>query len=87
MRGGPSLSSCLFLAGMGAGMAREVNRTGSASWACFRFAGGLARPAHRKRAGRATQVAAEEGRGLAPFTLPDPLLFTRGRSLGSDSVP
>lgn len=30
----------------------------------------MTRPAHRERAGRAAQVAAEEGRGLAPFTLP-----------------
>lgn len=67
--GGPWPRSCLFLAGMGAGVARAVTRTGSASWACFRFAGGLARPAHRRLAGRAAQVAAKEGRGTGAFHL------------------
>lgn len=67
--GGPWPRSCLFLAGMGAGVARAVTRTGSASWACFRFAWGLARPAHRRLAGRAAQVAAKEGRGTGAFHL------------------
>lgn len=70
---GPSPRSCLFLAGMGAGVARAVTRTGSASRACFRFGGGLARPAHRKLAERAAQVAAKDGRRLVPFALQDPL--------------
>nr|XP_035938033.1 NADP-dependent malic enzyme, mitochondrial isoform X3 [Halichoerus grypus] len=52
---------------MGAVVARAVTRTRSASWACFRFAGGLARPAHRKLAGRAAQVEAEEGRWTGAF--------------------
>lgn len=64
----------LLLLGDEGGGGAAVTRTESASWACFRFAGRWARPAHRKQ--RKPLRWRPGGAGLAPLTLRVPLALS-----------